>query len=97
MNYGDSSHILRVEWLIDTILCVEKLPEVDFKVRSFSCVLTKSMNSLDIREASYHRSQLSQNFIHASNGFNSVHLNASLPLAPPKLDKKASKSISISK
>lgn len=46
MNYGDSSHILRVEWLIDTILFSQKLPEADFKVRSFKTPLIKSMTNL---------------------------------------------------
>jgi hypothetical protein len=46
MNFGDSCQILRVEWLVDSIIFAERLPEVDFKVRAFKNPLIKSLNSL---------------------------------------------------
>lgn len=91
MNYGDSSNIVRVEWLIDSILCSEKLPEIDFKIRSFKQPLTKSHNNLEIKETFHNKyQQNSQTLFQSMNKFNSNNF-ASMPIAPIKLSVSVSR------
>ena len=97
MGHGDSTPILRVEWLIDSILFSERLPEIDFKIRSFKQPLTKSLSILDLKDVTYDTHQLSHTYINSYNDLNSRNLATSMPIQAPQLKSKPSKSISMPK
>ena len=64
MQYGNLIHVLRVEWLIDSVLFSQRLEEVDYKVRCFKRKPDEnySYNSVSVvknkEENSYHNSIL---------------------------------------
>ena len=80
MKYGDSVPIVRVEWLIDSLLLAVRMPEIDYQVRSFM----KEGYAHSHIQANNHNSLSTVALLSSSS------MNKHLPPSP------ASKSISIS-